>query len=145
MKVTTKRRFDQGKDAKWRRVMEEFAGSGLSVREFCRRNAIREPSFYSWRRTLQERDRESKLPGLGANGQFSLNADARSARKPEQAFAPVAVIDQQAEWGGWLPAMEIDLDRDTQVRVDGRCPRALLESLLSMWLPAIRNGQEPPC
>lgn len=44
------------KEAFWRMAIEEQAGSGLSVREFCRREGIAEPSFYTWRREIRRRD-----------------------------------------------------------------------------------------
>jgi len=44
------------KRAWWREVVERQAGSGLSVRAFCRQESIREPSFYFWRRALREHD-----------------------------------------------------------------------------------------
>jgi hypothetical protein len=36
--------------------LDEFRASGLSARAFCAREGLAEPSFYSWRRTLAERD-----------------------------------------------------------------------------------------
>jgi transposase-like protein len=47
---------DPGKEAFWRDAVRRQAVSGLPVREFCRRHRLNEPSFYGWRRTLQERD-----------------------------------------------------------------------------------------
>lgn len=47
---------DPAKEAYWRKVLNRFAASGLSVREFCRREQLSEPSFYAWRRTIGERD-----------------------------------------------------------------------------------------
>ncbi|OJW24439.1 MAG: hypothetical protein BGO49_24205 [Planctomycetales bacterium 71-10] len=47
---------DPGKEAFWRDAVRRQADSGLPVREFCRRHRLNEPSFYGWRRTLQERD-----------------------------------------------------------------------------------------
>ena len=44
------------KEAFWRLVLEEFRASGLSIRAFCRREGLSEPSFFAWRRTFQERD-----------------------------------------------------------------------------------------
>lgn len=39
-----------------RLVLEEHASSGLSVRAFCKRESLSEPSFYSWRRKIHHRD-----------------------------------------------------------------------------------------
>ena len=44
------------KESFWRLAMEEFRTSGLSVRAFCAREGLSEPSFYAWRRKLQQRD-----------------------------------------------------------------------------------------
>ena len=47
---------DPKKEAAWRDAIRRQATSGLSVREFCRRHRLSEPSFYERRRTYQERD-----------------------------------------------------------------------------------------
>jgi hypothetical protein len=44
------------KERFWRTMVEQWRGSGLSVRAFCARRRLSQPSFYAWRRTLQERD-----------------------------------------------------------------------------------------
>ncbi len=36
----------------WKEAIRLWADSGLSVREFCRREGLTEHSFYSWRREL---------------------------------------------------------------------------------------------
>jgi hypothetical protein len=71
--ANTKR--DPKKEAFWRDAIRRQATSGLSVREFCRRNRLSEPSFYERRRTYQERDAQ------------------RSAALP--AFVPVVVRDER--------------------------------------------------
>lgn len=40
----------------WRDRVARWKASGLSVRAFCRAEGLSEPSFYSWRRTIAERD-----------------------------------------------------------------------------------------
>lgn len=52
--ANTKR--DATKEAYWRDAIRRQAGSGLSVREFCRQQRLSEPSFYERRRTFQGRD-----------------------------------------------------------------------------------------
>jgi transposase-like protein len=37
-------------------MLRQWQGSGLSIRAFCRKHNLAEPSFYAWRRTLAERD-----------------------------------------------------------------------------------------
>jgi len=54
------RRRDAGREGVWRRTIRRQAHSGLSVRAFCRRAGVTEPSFYAWRRTIARRDGERK-------------------------------------------------------------------------------------
>lgn len=42
------------REAAWRRRIEEQARSGMSAREFCRREGVGEHSFYQWRRRLAQ-------------------------------------------------------------------------------------------
>ena len=53
------------KEQFWRLVMDEHEQSGLSAREFCRRESLSEASFYSWRRKLRDRDVQSPNPSSG--------------------------------------------------------------------------------
>jgi transposase len=55
---TTKQR-DPRKERFWRRVVQEWRKSGLSVRQFCRLRDLSEASLYAWRRTLRQRDAEA--------------------------------------------------------------------------------------
>ena len=46
------------KEVRWREILQRYADSGVSVREFCTSEGISEPSFYAWRKKLnQEQDR----------------------------------------------------------------------------------------
>jgi transposase len=47
---------DPRKEQQWRRLIQLWKNSGLSVRAFCARHHVTQPSFYAWRRELQQRD-----------------------------------------------------------------------------------------
>jgi hypothetical protein len=49
---------DAAKEGRWRDFVKRHAASGLSVREFCRRESLTESAFYAWRRTIGERVRK---------------------------------------------------------------------------------------
>ena len=49
---------DERKEQQWRRRIAEWRASGLSVRAFCARRGLATPSFYAWRRALEQRDAE---------------------------------------------------------------------------------------
>src|SRR5262249_4110923 len=46
---------DEQKERLWRRWIAQWQTSGLSVRDFCAHHGLATPSFYAWRRTLQQR------------------------------------------------------------------------------------------
>jgi transposase len=48
---------DPRKEQHWRRLIERWRGGGLSVRAFCEQHRLAVPSFYAWRRRLQQSDR----------------------------------------------------------------------------------------
>ena len=51
---------DPEREQFWREVLKRQASSGLSVREFCRREQLAETSFFAWRRTIRQRDDEQQ-------------------------------------------------------------------------------------
>jgi transposase-like protein len=44
------------REVHWRAVLERQGESGLSVADFCRQESVSAPSFYFWRRRLQEQE-----------------------------------------------------------------------------------------
>ena len=61
------RRSDARKDAKWRKRLERFTRSGLSVARFCDGERVSVASFYYWRKKLGEmasRRRTRSRPGV---------------------------------------------------------------------------------
>ena len=74
---------DARKEQQWRRWIEAWRTSRLSVRAFCARHGLSQPSFYAWRRELQRRDGEppafvpvrvvgADLPARESGGQVVL-------------------------------------------------------------------------
>jgi transposase-like protein len=44
------------KEQQWRRWIGQWQRSGLTIRAFCQRHNLSQPSFYAWRREIQHRD-----------------------------------------------------------------------------------------
>ena len=44
----------------WEMALETFKSSGLSVRNFCKKEGLSEPAFYSWRKKLTKSDEPKK-------------------------------------------------------------------------------------
>jgi hypothetical protein len=51
-----KGRRDIEKERFWRRIITAQRTSGLSIRTFCAREQLSEPSFYAWRQALAKRE-----------------------------------------------------------------------------------------
>jgi transposase len=52
---------DARKEQHWRHQIRDWQRSGLSIRDFCARRGLSQPSFYAWRCELQRRDCEQPL------------------------------------------------------------------------------------
>ncbi len=53
---------DPRKEQHWRRLIQLWKSSGQTVRAFCARHHVTQPSFYAWRRELQLRDADAIVP-----------------------------------------------------------------------------------
>src|SRR5512141_2601720 len=67
------------KERYWREVIDGWRRSGGSVRQWCSERHVSEPSFYSWRRVLAERDAAA---GQQAGGQNSEQKPAQKGMLP---------------------------------------------------------------
>jgi len=85
------RRRDPGREKLWRSRLARQAASRLSVRAFCRREGVAEPSFYAWRRTIAQRDAQR-------NAQRRASRLRGSEPPPSEPppFVPVAVTGTPA-------------------------------------------------
>ena len=102
----------------WRRVLEEWRTSGLTVAEFCRRRRIASPTFYVWRRRLGSR---SPLP-----------VRQTGSREPRPAFLPVRVVPSPP-----APVLELVLRGGRVLRWHGEVPPArVAELVLALEGPA---------
>jgi hypothetical protein len=57
-------RHDPKREALWRGALAKFGKCGLTVRTFCARERLSEPSFYAWRRIIQKRDAQHPRPAF---------------------------------------------------------------------------------
>lgn len=107
---------DPGKERHWRQLLARWRRSGLSVRDFCAQAGCSEPSFYSWRRELQRRDRVA-------------------AAVVPPAFVPVRVV---ADPIAAAPALEVLLPGGSVLRLPAGCDAVWLGQLL-------RQLEHPSC
>lgn len=115
-------RRDAAKQRYWEGCVARWRKSGLSVREFCRREALCEPSFYAWRRELARR--ETSEP--------HARRASRAARRAPQpaAFVPVEVV--APKFAAPPAGIEILLPRGRRVRVRPGFDRVTLQTVLDI-------------
>lgn len=101
---------DPKKEAAWRDAIRRQAESGLSVREFCRRHRLSEPSFYERRRTYQGRDAQRPAPPA--------------------AFVPVIVRDVRPARPASETGVVIELRGGRLLRLPGSMPATRLAELV---------------
>lgn len=85
---------DLEKQRFWQHQVRQWRRSGQSIREYCRENALSEPSFYAWRRELARRRQASAVTGR-ARGATRAHRGAGSRTGPAgvpTAFLPVRVV-----------------------------------------------------
>ena len=66
----------------WQKMIGEAARSGMSIREFCRQQRLRESQFYWWQRKLKARREEPTRRRPGGHGRaasFALVSDEAGA------------------------------------------------------------------
>ena len=97
----------------WRKLVAGQPHSGVSIRDWCERHGVSEPSFYFWRRELARR-REQRQ-------------DASPQIVPVDVTPPVA----GSRWG-----LEIELPGQIVVRVGPECNLNLLRQALTV----LRDG-----
>lgn len=113
-------RRDQKKEVFWRQLVRGQAGSGLSVRAWCRRHGQRESAFYWWRTQLARRDRAAST------------------------FVPVHVTAESATVAS-TGRIEIVLAGDRRVHVVGPVNRQALADVLAVLADSAPAAEAPGC
>ena len=127
-------------EAFWRWIMEEQQRSGLTVRAFCQREGIAEPSFYGWRREIKRRDASNGLGRPiavdvsaqdGADEKRSHPSAPAGERQHPQQLIPVDVVDLVSN-GGSPPPIEVLTPSGFTLRVPQDIQPQRLDGLLKV-------------
>ena len=110
-KKTTERQLN------WQDVIKRQAESGLSVRQFCTKEQVSEPSFYAWRRKLVEARPDGK--------RTVMSSRRVSTPKDGQDFIPLKLIET-------VSAMEVVHPRGYRIRVTGEVNVTDLQRVLDV-------------
>jgi hypothetical protein len=130
------RERDRDKERYWRQVLRQWQRSGQGVRAYCIEYGLSEPSFYAWRRTIQQRNRQAERrlrprpqqarDRTGTHGWHGYPAAGLPAFVPVTIAAPA-------------PALEVLLRAGHIVRVPAGFDAATLRQLLTVL------DEGPPC
>jgi transposase-like protein len=114
---------DSGKERFWRGILRRWDSRKQTVREFCAEHGVSEPSFYSWRRTIADRDQQA-----AARQVFTPSAEDLPAFVPLKVTAPTP-----------SSMLEVVVAPKRVVRIPPEFDAATLRRLLSLLEEA------PPC
>jgi hypothetical protein len=120
------RQRDPAKERFWRRAMRRQQRCGLTIRDFCRGEGLKDWTFRWWRQELARRDRP-----------IAAASERRAVLEPTEAvpaalFLPVRVVDQEAISSSSLPPIEIVLPAGPTVRVPTGFDRGTLDEVLTV-------------
>ncbi len=136
-----KRDKDEQTEQYWRLVLEEFQSSGLNVREFCRTEGVREPSFYAWRREIGKRDGERpNKPKTKDPHREKKTTQPEGRRRNAEAPTP-ALVEIVTRFTASTPAIEIETPTGFTIRLGGEVDRELVASVLASVIPL----EKGPC
>ncbi len=118
------------KVAFWRFVLAEHAQNGLSVREFCRAEGVSEPSFYAWRRTIQELDSQSAGVGRMLPVRIIAASETMSVQPAVIRGADAEMTPSTGAIFGHDNRVEIAMQGGLTVRVGDGCSVVLIQRVL---------------
>ena len=118
------RRKRAEKELHWREMVNRQAVSGLSIREFCSKERVSQPSFYAWRRKFREQENH------GTRSRKSGRRVTEPGNSGE--FIPLELLDS-------VGALEVIHPLGYQVRVSGEVNFHALQQVLDVL---DRRGEE---
>jgi transposase-like protein len=118
-------------------MLRQWQGSGLSIRAFCRKHNLAEPSFYAWRRTLAERD-PAAHPAL-AEPDPAHQAQRQRTPSDRREHAQIPPLFVPLRVAASASVLEVVLSQGRVVRVPAGFDPATLRQLLAVL------EEERPC
>ena len=109
---------DAEKARYWQQRLGEAARSGISIREYCRRQRLKESQFYWWQRRLHWGGREGAGPRPSAKGQA----------------ASFALVSEEA--GAMDAGIELVLTGGRRLRITKGVDEVTLRTVLAALEPA---------
>ncbi len=90
---------DPKKESYWRERLSHQTRSGLTVRAYCEREALKESAFYFWRREIRRRDRQAvgrQTPAFVEVRAAPMPAAVAAARPEPACPGPVEGVERDS-------------------------------------------------
>ena len=131
---------DLAKERHWRRLLRQWRQSGLTGRDFCTQHSLSEPSFYTWKREIERRDRhKSQQRRDQTQRQRAANFPPAATQDSTAGAATAAFVQLTLDQGSAVtPAIEVIVDQRRVLRVRPGFDAELLRQLLHLL-------EEPSC
>ncbi|MEX0713343.1 MAG: hypothetical protein WD278_13390 [Pirellulales bacterium] len=134
-------RRSRAKERFWRGHLARQAAGAFSIRAYCERHSLAEPSFYAWRRELARRDRAAS-----ADTSRAVVQQSHPAMAPGRGSSPLGFV--RLNIGPELPSpsasIEIVLSGELRVLVPPGAGRGQVREVLAA-LGVVSDGEPRPC
>jgi transposase-like protein len=139
MSMAQQGKRDLGKEEFWRNMVRMWQRSRpVTVRDFCAEHDVSEASFYAWRRTIAQRDRQGEAARPRADKFKQQARRAQGHDSDEQpVFVPLTVLPEPV--GSSSVTLEVVLRSGRVVRVPSGFDPGTLRQLLTLL------EEERPC
>jgi hypothetical protein len=118
------KRRDPAREKFWRQTIRRQQRSGLTLRDFCGREGLKDWTFRWWRQELARRDRQTSA---------AIRGEQEGEPNEEvPAFLPVRVVDPEAVTPRPAPPIEIVLTTGPIVRVPSGFDPSTLGQVLAL-------------
>jgi transposase-like protein len=122
---------DPKRERFWRAALRRQEKSGLTAKEFCRREQLAETAYYYWRRELARRDREAGSRAERQRVRASAVPEAAMKKQPVASpplFRELAILDGPSSAAD--RGLEIMLPNGCRLRLSAAVDRRLLADVL---------------
>lgn len=134
-------RRSRAKEQFWRGHVARQAAGAFSIRAYCERHSLTEPSFYAWRRELARRDRAASAGTLRAK---APRGDRAMNRVPGSSPVEFVRLDVRPTPSSLSASIEIVLKDELRVLVPPGAGRGQVREVLAA-LGVVSDGQPRPC
>lgn len=141
--MASKQQRSKQKRQAWRQTLRRWRASGESVRAFCHREGISEPSFYWWRRQLSGKRSASASKASGRESRQRASTNSSGKQRTTRA-APAGFAELQLSGAGEPSGeiIELVLTTGERLRVGPAVSPDHLQRVLTVLQTPLAGGSD---